>query len=150
MRSAAIVLSLLLSGCGATYRVQRDQLARSEIVPAVREDGTQTWIDRGAIDEVGPGRDSSEAEVHVHDRGATLQLVGSILAYVGVGSVMLGAFPGDTHSPDPLGASYRRMLAIGSGGLLTAVGGSLFLAGSLAAGPESVGPRTDLALPPPR
>lgn len=145
-----VTLVVALTSCSSTYRVKREDLARvPEIIPAVAEDGRETWISSEAVRNPRETEVPAYVDVDVSDNGKNLAATGGAIAAYGlffaVTGVVFQTMP-DTED-DPKGYAGVGLMSIG--GVLALMGGTLALAGFLTSPPEQPAPTAE-ALPPAR
>lgn len=152
MKRICILALVLLTGCGSTYRVRRSDLAAAAVIPAVREDGSPTWLDTQAIRSVEPGSSSEELVVHTSDRKSTLLAIGATVTGFGLATLMAGANARSVYldSGSNQGKSINGLIGMFIGGTLALLGGGILLGGALTSSPEREPSPALLALPPER
>lgn len=148
-----VAFLLISASCSHTYRVSRYDLTKvNETIPAVDEDGRETWISRERVKNPRESEHPGYVDVDVSDTRRTLLTTGGAIAAYGLivfvnGLVMMKTpeRPGD----DTRDTALNGLFATSMGGVIALTGGSLTLAGFLTDPPERPAP-ADVALPPAR
>lgn len=155
LKTAAAVLLVTLASCSSTYRVKKEDLTRvPEVIPAVAQDGRETWISSEAIKNPRETELPAYVDVDVSDTGKILLATGGGIAAYGLLIFAAGFLveTKDRRAPGPDDGAGKGSAGFGLmslGGALALTGGSLALAGFLASPPDQPTPTT-AALPPAR